>query len=444
MNAVAVVAINIMVFLCTSTSVLGLSESHTDNRLMRRVSDHDSARTSLDAGGSDKKEDDADDDEPVRGPEICNKDFFTFTHEVFGTTERTEPLQCQDVRAATKLVEDAFTCKEYAKLQNPNVAEEDMGIVTFSPKKGDEDMQSHGVMQNVRMLYPKGCFKLTKLGFDAAEDDNGAAKVIATGTGFDDSEKDKRLTKKMTRKLKKALQVCQTKGMDECYGFNDLEQTVVMPNEKGSQPSPARVGTESLEFWTAGTGEQVCSHPRYLEGTAKVGEEVDCGGHADYKALMDEDGCRAASKCLGYARRDRFVVDIENAGKFNNHPLGCFHTKLDVETKQRVKAFNSDTMEYNMRRKGDTKTFPAGNKDGVLVGIPVCKAVDSVGTVLVKENTGKSAEEKKDSAEGKKKDSAEKDSAEEKKKDSAEEKKKEKDSGEKEKKDSAEKKKKKK
>jgi hypothetical protein len=287
-------------------------------------------------------------------------------------------------------------------------------------------------MQNVRMLYPKGCFKLTKLGFDAAGDDNGAAKVIATGIGFDDSEKDKRLTKKMTRKLTRALKVCQTKGMDECYGFNDLEQTVVMPNEKGSQPSPARVGTKSLEFWTAGTGEQVCSHPRYLEGTAKVGEEIDCGGQTDYKALMDEDGCKAASKCLGYARRDRFVVDMENAGKFNNHPLGCFHTKLDVEKKQRVKAFNSDTMEYNMRRKGDTKTFPAGNKDGVLVGIPVCKAVDSAEKVLLKENKVESAEEKK---EKKEKDSVEKvnkvDSAAKEKKEPAEEKKEKKDSAEK-------------
>jgi hypothetical protein len=402
-----VVAINTMVFLCTSTTVLGLSESHTDNRLMRRVSGHDSVRTALDAGGSDKQQDNADGDaSPKRVAEICNLDFFTFSHEDFGEgTKQKDPLQCQDVRAATKLVADAETCKEYAKLQNPNVAEENMEIVTFSPKKGDEDMQSHGVMQNVRMLYPKGCFKLTKLGLDAAE-------AIKTGIGFDDAEGDQRLTKKMTSKLNEALKACQTNGMDECYGFNDLEKTVVMPNEKGSQPSPARVGTEKLEFWTAGTGDQVCSHPRYLEGTPKVGEKADYCGHlksekvGDYQIMLDEDDCRAAAKCLGKAHNKNLVVDESKPELFNQYPLGCFHKRDDVASKQAVKAHHADTMYINLAPKGK-EGVPAGavvgkGKERELVGTPVCKAVGSAQKVLLKENIGKSAEKEKDIAEKKK------------------------------------------
>jgi len=70
-------------------------------------------------------------------------------------------------------------------------------------------------------------------------------------------------------------------------------------------------------------GFPVCYRAEYLNGTDDTNGECDEG----FQNVMDEDLCRDAAECLGYADEPEFRVGEWNWSKHDEYPKGCFIRK---------------------------------------------------------------------------------------------------------------------
>lgn len=67
-------------------------------------------------------------------------------------------------------------------------------------------------------------------------------------------------------------------------------------------------------------GYPICYRAEYLNGTTDTNGECDEG----FQNVMDEEMCRDAAECLGYATEQEFRVGEWNWSKHDEYPKGCF------------------------------------------------------------------------------------------------------------------------